>query len=200
MSISSVKYFEIKIFTNNDFTDPYLLKLIKKKPGLNEYLSLIQDLNISSHNSKTILEFISNYDNFFFLPDKCDTAEPIRDKFKIENLNDPISWLSQPGGAVYLKKIKPFKYEGVIENERLMPIWDETNKFLPGNTNESNYLGYIWLHIDEKIVKLKSEEYVLIFFKKLFESINGAYGFIKNSEGEVILQLGVIPDGADCNW
>jgi len=66
MSISSVKYFEIKIFTNNDFTDPYLLKLIKKKPGLNEYVSLIQDLNISSHNSKTILEFISNYDNFFF--------------------------------------------------------------------------------------------------------------------------------------
>lgn len=185
-----VKYYELKIFTRIDFTDSCLLELIEKRPVLNEYISAIQRDDISSVNSQRILEFIANYDSGFFLPDKCDTCEPIRESFNAKDLKKPISWLSQPGSAVYLKKIKPFKYEGVIENERNAPIWEDRNAPLSIGVKVPYYLGYIWLHVDERIIKLKSKEYFFEFFKKLYENIQGEYGFIKDFEGQTILEEG----------
>lgn len=185
-----IKYFQLKILTRIDFSDSRLLELIQKRPTINEYSEAIQQMVISNNNSRRILEFIANYDNSFFLPEKCNAYEPINEKFDPNNLNAPIRWLSQPGCAVYLKKIKPFKYEGVIENERFAPIWDDNKNFLPPIAKEPYYSGYIWLHIDEKINKLKSQDYFFEFFYKLFEHIKGEYGFIKNPEGQVILEKG----------
>ena len=187
-----IKYFQLKILTRIDFSDIRFLELIQKRPTINEYSEAIQKLDASNNNSRNILEFIANYDNSFFLPEKCDAYEPIKEKFDPKNLKAPISWLSQPGCAVYLKKTKPFKYEGVIENERFAPIWDDNNQFLPPIAKEPFYSGYIWLHIDEKITKIKSEKYLIEFFNNLFESISGEYGFIQNHEGKKILEKGVL--------
>lgn len=190
-----IKYYQLKIFSRTDFIDNRLLELREKKISPKEYSAIIQQMEISNDNSRNILEFIANYDNGFFLPEKCDAYEPIREKFELYNLIAPISWLSQPGGAVYLKKIKPFKLEGVIENHRLAIVWDENG--MPSSIDrgayaerDPYYLGEIWLHIDEKIIKLKSQNYLFEFFLKLYESIQGEYGFIKNFGGEVILEKG----------
>lgn len=51
-------------------------------------------------------------------------------------------------------------------------------------------MGHIWFHIDEKIIKLKSEEYLIEFFNNLFENISGEYGFIKNHEDKIIIEKG----------
>jgi hypothetical protein len=185
-----IKYYQIKIFTRIDFTDIRLLELMEKKPTPKEYSDAIQLINISSNNSQHILEFIANYDNGFLLPEKCDAYEPIREKFDPHNLSAPISWLSQPGSAVYLKKIKPFKYEGVIENQRFAPIWEDGSKFLTPKVKEPNHLGYIWLQIDENILKLKSQDYFFVFFNDLFNAIIGEYGYITNPENNTLLEKG----------
>lgn len=190
-----IKYFQLKILTKINFTDVRLLELRESKPSPKEYSSNIQQLEISNNNSKNILKFIANYDNGFFLPEKCDAYEPIREKFNPNDLKAPISWLSQPGCAVYLKKIKPLKFEGVIENHCLAMVWDENGVPLSMNKGsyaerDPYYLGEIWLHIDEKIIKLKSQNYLFEFFLKLFENIKGEYGFIKSSDGQVILEKG----------
>jgi len=185
-----IKYIQLKILSRIDFSDIRLLELIKMQPTVGEYSKTLQQLEISNNNSRNILEFIANYDNGYFLPEKCNAYEPIKEKFDLKNLAAPISWLSQPGSAVYLKKIKPFKYEGVIENQRFAPIWEDNKKPLTPIVKEPLYLGHIWFHIDEKIIKLKSEEYLIEFFNTLFENISGEYGFIKNHEEKIILEKG----------
>ena len=183
MTKFSVNYYQLKIFTRSDFTDPRLLELMKKRPTSKEYSQTIQGMGkISSNNSKSILEFFANYDNGFFLPEKCDAYEPIREKFDPNNLEPPLRWLSQPGSAVYLKKIKSFKFEGVIENERIAPIWEDGNNFLSISPIDPYYLGYVWLHLDEKLLKLKSKDYLFEFFSKLYKIMSGEYGFIQNHD------------------
>lgn len=195
MSKKNIKYLQLKILSKINFTDVRILELRENKPTSKEYTSNIQKLEINSINSKNILKFIANYDNGFFLPEKCDAYEPIKEKFDTDNLNAPIRWLSQPGCAVYLKKIKPFKYEGFIENHCLAMVWDEKGIALSIDKEsykerDPYYLGEVLLHIDEKIFKLKSQDYLFNFFLKLFKQINGEYGFIKNPEGKLISEVG----------
>lgn len=178
-----------------NFTDVRLLELREKKPTLKEYSAFIQKIEISNNKARNVLEFIANYDNGFFIPEKCDAYEPEREKFEPHNLNAPISWLSQPGCAVYLKKIKPFKYEGVIENYCLALVWDENG--IPLSINKVSYekrdpyyLGEVRLFIDYKVAKLKSMEYLYKFFNDLFISVDGEYGFIKDNEGKIIEEKG----------
>lgn len=192
-----IKYYQLKILSRIDFVDYRLIELREKKISPKEYSSTIQQMKISNDNSCNLLEFIANYDKGFFLPEKCDAYEPIKEKFDPKNLMAPISWLSQPGGGVYLKKIKPFKFEGVIENHHLAMIWDENG--IPSSVDrgayaerDPYYFAEIWLHIDEKIIKLKSEKYLFEFFNNLFESVSGEYGFIKNHEEKIILEKGVL--------
>jgi hypothetical protein len=164
---------------------------MKTKPTSREYSEAVQRMEkISSANSKSILEFFINYDNGFFLPEKCDAYEPIREKFDTHNLNPPLRWLSQPGSALYLKKIKPYKFEGVIENERIAPIWEDRDSPLSLSAIDPYYLSYIWLHIDEKLTELKSEDYLFEFFNDLFKMVNGEYGFIKNADGNNLMDKG----------
>jgi len=196
MPTETIKHFQLKILTKLNFTDNRLLVLREKKPSSDIYSGIMQQTgDISSDNSKNILKFIANYDNGFFLPEKCDAYEPIREKFDPKNLNAPSRWLSQPGCAVYLKKIKPFKFEGVIENHCLAMVWDENG--IPLSVKKGTYaerdpyyLGEVWLHIDEKLIKLKSDIYLFEFFSKLYKTIDGEYGFIKNHEGHTLIEKG----------
>lgn len=191
-----IKYYHLSILTKLNFTDIRLLELREQKLSSKKYSEIVQQLNdISSDNSKNILEFISTYDNSFFLPEKCDAYEPIRENFDLDELAPPLRWLSQPGCAVYLKKIKPFKFEGVIENHCLGMVWDENG--IPLSIDKGKYsdrdpyyLGEISLHIDEKIIKIKSKDYLIEFFKKLFDKINGEYGYLKSPEDEQIIAIG----------
>lgn len=102
--MEQIKYIQLKILSRIDFSDIRLLELIKMRPTVGEYSKALQQLEISNNNSRSILEFIANYDNGYFLPEKCNAYEPIKEKFDLKNLAAPISWLSQPGSAVYLKK------------------------------------------------------------------------------------------------
>jgi hypothetical protein len=74
-------------------------------------------------------------------------------------------------------------------------VWDENG--IPLSVNKGTYeerdpyyLGEIWLHIDEKLTKLKSDIYLFEFFNKLYKIINGEYGFIKNHEGHILIEKG----------
>lgn len=183
------------MLTKMNFTDVRLLTLREEKPKSKEYSASIQQLEISSDNSRKALDFFARHDDGFFLPEKCDAYEPIREKFEPNNLNAPIRWLSQPGGAVYLKKIKPFKYEGVLENNCLAMVWDENGNPLSSNKEayskrDPYYLGELKLFIEKRIIELKSEDYLFKFFNDLSELINMEYGYIKDYNDQIILENG----------
>ncbi len=188
-----MKYFELKILSRIDFMDTEIKKLRDQKPTIDVYTDRMQELTISSDNSRRILEFFSVYDNGFLRPEKCDAYEPVKDKFNPENLSEPIRWLSQPGGAVYIKKIKKFKFEGVIENHCLAMVWDE--KGIPLSKNKDTYsnrdplyLSEIKLFVDYRITKLKSKDYLFDFFRKLFIEVNGEYGYVYDADGKTLLE------------
>ncbi len=198
MPTTPLKYYQIKINSRIDFTSPEIRELRERKPSSIEYSDSIREISITSVNSRNILEFFAKYDNGFFIPEKCDAYEPIREKFDPTNLAAPIRWLSQPGCAVYFKKIKPFKYEGVIENNCLALVWDENG--IPLSINKDTYykrdpyfLSEIKLFIDYRITKIKSMEYLIEFFNELLILINGEYGFIKDAEDNIVKEKGNLP-------
>ncbi|MBU0985148.1 MAG: hypothetical protein KKA42_14835, partial [candidate division Zixibacteria bacterium] len=71
-----------------------------------------------SDEAERLLKFVAEYDSGFYCPEKCDVYEPVREVFNPADLSDPVRWLSQASGRVLIKKTKPFRYEGYVENHR----------------------------------------------------------------------------------
>ncbi len=191
------KYFELRILSRIDYTDERINILRESKPSIDSYSNNIQQLSISSENSKKILDFFIRYDNGFFMPEKCDAYEPIREKFNQNDLSEPLRWLSQPGSALYIKKNKKFKYEGVIENHCLALVWDENGMPLSKNKESFSkrdpyYLSEIKLFIDYNLTNLKSKDYLINFFNKLYLIVYGEYGFVNDMNGNKLINKGVL--------
>lgn len=77
-----------------------------------------------------LLRFMATYDDGFYCPEKCDVYEPIREPFDPDDLSVPIRWLSQTSGRVMMKRTKPFRYEGFVENMRFSNYWIDGNPVL----------------------------------------------------------------------
>lgn len=195
--MEQIRYYELRIFSKTNFTDERINKLRESKPSFEFYSDSIQQLSISNKNSKKILDFFINYDTGFFIPEKCDAYEPIGEKFNPNDLSGPLKWLSQPGSALYLKKIKKFKYEGVIENNCLALVWDEDGQPLSKNKESYSkrdpyYLSEIKLFIEYKLIKLKSVDYLIDFFEKLYSVLVGEYGYINDLDGNKLIKKGIM--------
>jgi hypothetical protein len=174
---------KLSIFTKEDFTDKSILDFLSKTNNLSisEYSNFLVSKTLRSELSENILEFISTYDSGFLKPDKCNAYEPINKPFDEDELSEPISWLSQPGGAFYFKRIKNFKIDGAIENHRFAPIWDE-GKLLKPKGDESVYLGEIRLFFDEKVLQIKGGEYWMNIITELCNVANAKTGILQLQE------------------
>lgn len=75
------------------------------------------------------------------LPDRCDAAEPIKEKFNKHDISAPVNWLSFPTGSLLVKKKHQFDVE--IKNENFAIIFCEDGKSLVTNTPLPKYLGKI---------------------------------------------------------
>jgi len=194
---TSIKYYFLNIFSKTNYTSKEILAFREQKPLSKEYSTFIQNMKIYSENSQRLLEFFVNFHNGYILPEKCDAYEPIRESFNSNDLSAPNRWLSQPGCAVYLKKKSPFKLEGVIENNCLAMVWDE--KGIPLSINKESYskrdpyyLSEIKLHIDYKLEKLKSKDFIIEMFNELYEISLGEYGQLKDAEGNLVVEKGIL--------
>lgn len=76
---------------------------------------------------------LSNTDNGLVRPDKCSTAEPVRDRFAPANIEEPVRWLSIPGIAFVFRKGKPTCVSGEIDNRLHRELWttDKNHKRVP---------------------------------------------------------------------
>lgn len=124
-----------------------------------------------------VIKFISTYDNGFFKPDKCDANEPIKEIFNEFDLANPSRWLSQPGGAFYFKKSKGSKIEGVIDNHRFRPFWENGKLMIP-KVPEPKYLGEIKLFFDGKHIEEKGTEYWKEYIQELCKVAKAKTGLL----------------------
>jgi hypothetical protein len=177
------KILQFTIYTKEDFSDKSLLEFMlhNKDISIGSYSRFLSKTKLNNAFAEKVIRFICNYDNGFLKPDKCDAHEPIREIFNEQNLNNPIRWLSQPGGAFYFKKIKGFKIEGVIENCRFAPIWDE-GKLLEPVVTESIYKGEVRLFFDEKVIKIKGVQYWTNLIKDIYDVANASLGLLTTTD------------------
>lgn len=177
-------YFIVQLFTKEDFTDRSLLDFKRERDielTIKDYSTYLTSHIIGSELSKQVIDFFIEYDNETLMPERCDAQEPVRDKFNREDTSGPVRWLSQPGGAVFLKGSKTFKYEGRIENHRFAPVWRE-GKFLKPKVEEPRFLGEIVLYIDVSSLKKKPDDYLFNLLLKLARIVKASYGLASSSE------------------
>jgi hypothetical protein len=154
---------KITIYSKEDLTDIRLQKSNVIELTLCEYSNLFDNLKFTNNKAEELLKFICDFEEGSWIPEKCDAYEPIKEKFNSSDISNPLHWISQRGGSLYLKKNKPFKYTILIENERLRPIWKEDGKPLKSKVKEKEFLSRFELYYDDKIYKIKSTEAISNF-------------------------------------
>ena len=175
------KQLEIQIYSPVDYTDENIKKFMKqnKNYSFEEYNYVFQN-KIYTAVAEKIIVFFAKYDNGYFTPEKCDAYEPIREIFNINDIRDPIRWLSQPGSAFYLKKRKD-GILGVIENNESPPIWID-GKLIQSVRKPPYFKSYIKLFINEKAFIKKGIDYWHNFINDLSKEVKVYYAFIDYKE------------------
>jgi len=148
-------YYLLTMHTKEDFTDERIHSFISERTNfsIEEYRTFINSFRIQNEKIEKIINFLITYDKGSLCPNKCDAYEPVRDSFSPDRVEDPIKWVSQPGSALYFKRIKSnLKYTGVIENQRFAPIWEDrkATKLLKAIAKEPIYLGEMRFWFDIK--------------------------------------------------
>jgi hypothetical protein len=177
-----------------DFSDNSLLDFRKMKgDALNskEYSEYVASNRIESNHARKLVQFFIDYDRGLLMPEKCDAYEPIREKFSEKDISGPLRWISQPGGALYLKRTTPVKYEGRIENRRFAPIWKDGSILRP-KVMEPRFLSEIMLHFEIGVLKAKANDYVLDLIMQLARVVSASYGFVTHEDVKGIDQLDVV--------
>lgn len=161
--------FKISIFIKEDFTDRSIIDFLSDQSlSISDYSNFLLSRELYNNLAENIIKFICVYDNGFLKPDRCNASEPINKLFDEHKLRDPISWLSQPGGALFFKQIKDARIDGVIENHKFAPFWEHGKRMKP-TAAEPLFKGEIVLFFSEKIGRLKGIEYWTILIKEIFK-------------------------------
>jgi hypothetical protein len=157
---------KLTIFSKLDFTDEFILSLSDEKLSPKQYSDILLSREMKNVNSEKLIKFFCIYDDGFWLPEKCNAYEPINKNFNSEDFRVQISWLSQKGGSLYIKKTKPFKYICEIENKRPALIWDENGKVLKSKY-KLDFLSKMTIFISDKVFKYKNNEDIAQFISGL---------------------------------
>ncbi|WP_455498228.1 hypothetical protein [Coprobacter sp.] len=178
----------VQIKVRENLTDPRLVEFTKNwnftRTDFFTFLNPIWGKTDNKH-AKKIVEFFVKYKNGIILPDKCDTAEPIRETFDKNNISSPVAWLSFPGGELCLRK--KYKFDVDIENEYWSIIWSDGKIVKPVRTLPE-YMGIItfWFSKQRKI----DMDFLKQLLKDFCEYLNTDYGVIFDQEThEVIFNL-----------
>lgn len=167
------KYITIKINSKLSLSDINELDYRNKRLKKIDYFKYSDFDKIYNLNSEKIVKFFIEYKNGLIIPDRCDVAEPIRDKFIPDKYQTQIKWLSQLGSALYLKKTKGLSYECFIENKHLMMIWDEKGDMKIPVISDPEYLCEFKLFINYNVLKNIGTEIIIELYNdliKLFDS------------------------------
>jgi hypothetical protein len=168
------EFFEVDIFTKIDFTDNRIVSFIEQNPqfSFDEYSQFLKSICIENENSKSIIDFLINYKDGCLCPEKCDAYEPITEIFDLNDIREPIEWLSQPGSAFYFKRnTTNCKHDGCIENLRFSPMWEgkKATTLMKSNARLPKLLGEIrfWFNKRDLLKNNKDEQFIIQLIKDL---------------------------------
>ena len=190
---------EMNIWSRLDLTSPEMLVLRDTRPGPKEYARQMELIGAYSPAPERLLRFLSDFDGGFYRPEKCDVYQPIRETFNPDHLVGPIRWVSHPAGRVMVKKIRPFRFEGFVENMRHDLSWNvgdpEPRKSFPDPLFKTEWC--LWLRASA--LKLKPLDDLLSFLRELYLVSEGDFGFLA-MEGEYEEKNYLISPFGDTGW
>ncbi len=173
-----LRHLALDVYSRLDLSSEKALSLRDMNLSIKEYGQRWKQTEFTSEPSLRLLKFLAEYDDGFYCPEKCDLNEPIIKTFDPNNLSPPVRWLSQPFGRVMVKKAKPFRYEGFVENCRFSNLWERgVSQPLPRGPDPV-FLTEWCLWLRTKLLKLKSLQDVRHFFIDLYLVSEGDYGFL----------------------
>jgi hypothetical protein len=78
--------------------------------------------------ARSQLDALIHFAGGIFLPERCDVYEPLREKFDPMQLEDPVRWLTTPGGDFKFRRTRPVGIFGFLENNLFGPAWVRDTK------------------------------------------------------------------------
>jgi hypothetical protein len=160
------EYIILKVDSKFSLSDNNLLKMRDERLQLSRYKELKQSL-VYNVNSDALVKLFIDFENGILMPDRCNTAEPIKDKFISYEYKTQVGWLSHPGGALYLKKSKSIKYECYIENMHLRMIWNSDGSMTTPVASDPEYLCEIKMFINKSSLNAGNKGVVIRFYNEL---------------------------------
>jgi len=180
--LSEGKSLELNIYLREDTCAAIDLAMRGSTLGPKESSRQLREAYAVTDTAVRYLQFMANYKDGLFRPDRCDVYEPIREVFDPQDLKAPARWLSQVSGRVMLKKLKPFRYEGFVENMRHPDIWVGNSKIPMPSVPDPVFVTEWCFWLDRRILKKMALETVRQFFIDLFLETHGDYGFLTPEE------------------
>lgn len=177
-----IQMITLQVYSRRDATSEDFLTLRKEKISAIEFSRRSRQMEFRSEYARDLLKFIATYDSTFYCPEKCDVYEPLREVFDPCDQSEPIQWLSQAGGRVLVKKTKPFRYEGFVENMRNVQIWEDGSPTPRPLPTERVFLTEWCLWLGLKLLTLKSLDQLIQFFIDLYLVSDGDYGSLTMEE------------------
>jgi len=168
----------LKAYSRVDTCSDKVLELRSLRLSPKEYVRRMREIKGASPNALKYLQFLSEYKDGLFRPEKCDVYEPIKEIFDPEDLATPAWWLSQPRGRVMVKKRRPFHYEGFIDNMRHAEIWIGGSKTPRPLPPDPIFVIELCLWLDMKALKVLGPEAIIQFFIDFYLQIGGEYGYM----------------------
>lgn len=181
-SAGTPSHAKLKVYSRTDPSSDEALELRDRRLSAAQESAESIGRRFYSPFAERLLQFIADYDDGFYRPEKCDVYEPIREVFDRDDLSWPVSWLSQPSGRVMVKKPQPFRYEGFVENHRFPNFWEDSNPEPRPRSRDPVFLTEWCLWFRIKVLKHKSLEEFRQFFLDLCAVTEADYGFLTMEE------------------
>jgi len=145
--------------------------------------------SLTAENSLDQLRLLSDFENGLFRPTKCDTSEPVREKFDPNDLTEPVRWLSQPGAYFQFKQSKPFHIEGFIHNCKRAQLWTREKKRGPlvpivPKFPEPRFVGHWVVWMDLRLLESVGPDTLKRFFKEACSVSQSEYGYLASEEDQ----------------
>ena len=138
---------------------------------------------LTPESAREQIRVLSEFQDGIFRPDMCDVYEPIREVFNPQEIDEPVRWLSRPGGWFQFKKRKPIRVEGFIRNHRFQQTWISESRGAPlvevaPKISEPKFLTSWSVRIDRKAVEKCGVGVLKRFLCEMFVASKSEYGYM----------------------
>lgn len=141
----------------------------------------VKKMRLHSEAAERVLTSLGRISQGLFQPELFGDEEPPRNRFDPNNIHDPIRLISHPSGILYLRRSKPIKWRGTIENLWPPLIWRERQgektvqlSSIPDSPFATE--GCFWF--DATALDRQNPAFFVDFLEQLFIIMEGDFAFL----------------------